>query len=96
MYESMQVKSQAVSEVLKSMAHPERLMVLCQLVENELCVQQLQANSSLSQSAFSQQLKVLRDHNLVSIRKQSQNVYYSLADDKIKLLIKTLYQTYCH
>ena len=43
-----------VAEILKTMAHPDRLLVLCQLVEGELSAGLLQESSSLSQSAFSQ------------------------------------------
>lgn len=84
-----------VASLLKTMAHQERLMVLCQLVDGELSVSELQNNSMLTQSAFSQQLKVLRDNQLVSIRKESQQVFYSLADPRIEALISSLHQIFC-
>ena len=93
--EELKEKATEVAEILKTMAHPERLMVLCQLVEGEVAVAQLQANTSLSQSAFSQQLSVLKQHNLVTVRKESQQVFYSLADERIKTLIATFYQVFC-
>ncbi len=93
--EKMHSSANDVSELLKTMAHPERLMVLCQLMQEEVGAGRLQENSSLSQSAFSQHLTVLRKHGLVKIRKESQQVFYSLADDRAAALIKSLHQIYC-
>lgn len=84
-----------VSELLKTMAHPERLLVLCQLMEGEIGAGALQESSALSQSAFSQHLSVLRKKNLVSIRKESQSVFYSLADPRISALITSLHTIFC-
>jgi len=84
-----------VAEILKTMAHSERLMVLCQLVDGEVGAGQLQENSTLSQSAFSQHLSVLKKNNLVKIRKESQSVFYSLADKRIESLIASFYTIFC-
>jgi len=64
--------------LLKALAHPERLMVLCQLVEAEKGVGELLAHSQLGQSASSQQLSVLRRQGLIRSRKISQQIYYAL------------------
>lgn len=93
---SMQNNAVEVSELLKTMAHPERLMVLCQLTQGELGAGKLQQNSSLSQSAFSQHLTVLRKHNLVKVRKESQQVFYSLSDERVSTLIHNLHSIYCN
>lgn len=92
-----QMKSNAVevSELLKIMAHPERLMVLCQLTKGEVGVRQLQQSSSLGQSAFSQHLTVLRKHELIKARKESQQVFYSLADSRVAQLIQSLQTVFC-
>lgn len=92
-----QIKERAgeVAELLKTMAHQDRLMVLCQLIEGEVGVAQLQENSALSQSAFSQQLSVLRKNGLVQVRKESQQVFYSLADPRVKELIGNLHSIFC-
>jgi len=94
--DEMKSKATEVAELLKTMAHPERLMVLCQLTEGEVGVTQLQAGSTLSQSAFSQQLSVLRKHGLVEVRKESQQVFYSLADPRAKALISSLNGIFCN
>lgn len=83
------------ADLLKVMAHPERLMVLCQLTQGEVGVGELQKHSFLSQSAFSQHLTVLRKHNLISARKSSQQVFYSLAEPRVESLIKALHGVFC-
>ncbi|MGL6056068.1 MAG: transcriptional regulator, partial [Vibrio metschnikovii] len=45
--DQMQVHIDEVTELLKIMAHPERMMVLCQLIEGEVAVAQLQQASLL-------------------------------------------------
>ena len=69
--------------LLKRLAHPARLRVLCRLVEGEAPVPELQALTGLSASALSQHLAVLRQAGVVNTRKDGINVYYSLRSDKI-------------
>lgn len=93
--EQIQSSAIEVSELLKIMAHPERLMVLCQLTQGEVGVAQLQQCSQLSQSAFSQHLSILRKQGLITARKASQQVFYSLADSRVKQLIYSLHTVFC-
>ncbi|CCN68645.1 ArsR/SmtB family transcription factor [Vibrio nigripulchritudo] len=93
--ERMKDNALEVAEILRILSHPERLLVLCQLMEGELGAGQLQNSSTLSQSAFSQHLTVLRKHNLVKVRKESQQVFYSLADERIAALIHNLHKVFC-
>ncbi len=92
---TMKKNAAEVSELLRIMAHPERLMVLCQLTKGEVGVGMLQQGSSLSQSAFSQHLTVLRKHGIIQARKESQQVFYSLADTRVTQLIQSLQTTFC-
>lgn len=92
---TMKQNAAEVSELLRIMAHPERLMVLCQLTKGEVGVGMLQQGSVLSQSAFSQHLTVLRKHGLIKARKESQQVFYSLADNRVTQLIQSLQTTFC-
>lgn len=92
----MNTRVEPVSGLLKAMAHPERLLVLCQLVDGEVGAGQLQSGSQLSQSAFSQHLAVLRKKNLVAVRKESQEVFYRLAEPRIVALIATLHELFCN
>ena len=83
------------SSLLKVMANQSRLMILCNLLEDEKSVQELQGHVGLSQSALSQQLAILRGQHLVKTRRVAQSVYYSLASPEAETLIGTLYQIYC-
>ncbi|GEA50359.1 transcriptional regulator [Vibrio inusitatus NBRC 102082] len=91
----IKAKADNVASVLKVLSHAERLMVVCQLIEGERGVSELQKGSLLNQSALSQHLKVLRDNELVHVRKESQKVFYSLKNKQVEQLIKSLYQIYC-
>lgn len=91
----MQTNAVEAADLLKVMAHPERLMVLCQLTQGEVGVGALQQGSNLSQSAFSQHLTVLRKHQLIEARKESQQVFYSLADPRVEALIQSLHSVFC-
>ncbi len=95
-FEKMQKSAEEATVFLKTMAHPERLMVLCQLVEGEVSVGDLLEKSTLGQSAFSQHLRVLRDQGLVVTRKDSQQVFYSIADERVKKLLEAMQETFCN
>ena len=69
--------------------------VLCLLSEGELGVSELREHTKLSQSAFSQHLGVLRKNELVKIRKESQQVFYSIADTRVSLLLSALQNAFC-
>ncbi len=92
----MRSNAEQVAELLKVMAHPQRLLVLCQLVNAEVGAGELQKHSNLSQSAFSQHLTVLRRHGLIKSRKEAQQVFYSLADPRASALIHKLYDIFCN
>ncbi|MBK9083195.1 MAG: helix-turn-helix transcriptional regulator [Rhizobiales bacterium] len=80
---------------LKAMANRHRLMVLCELHKGERSVTQLQQTLGLGQSALSQHLSRLRDEKIVATRRQSQTIYYTLADPNAARLIGLLYDAYC-
>lgn len=91
----MKKNAEDAAALLKQLAHPVRLSILCQLVEQEKTAGQLVEDSGLSQSACSQHLAKLREANLVSVRKASQVVFYHLADAKVVTILETLYKMYC-
>lgn len=81
--------------LLKALAHPARLLVLCQLVEGERAAGELQPLTGLSASALSQHLAVLRDMALVHTRREAQNIHYSLAEGPARNVLDVLYDAYC-
>ena len=83
------------SDLLKVMANPSRLMILCQLASGEKSVGELLEEVPLSQSALSQHLAVLRRERLVRTRRVAQAIYYSLTSEEVMAVMKTLYKLYC-
>ncbi|OUS32400.1 transcriptional regulator [Gammaproteobacteria bacterium 45_16_T64] len=81
--------------LLKAMSNEKRLMILCSLQEGEMSVSQLNEIVPLSQSALSQHLSSLRNANLVSIRRDSQTIYYRIQGDAATKVIMVLKNIYC-
>ena len=85
----------AAAALLKSLAHPARLLVLCRLVEGEASVSELQALGTLSMSALSQHLAVLRGAGLVRTRREAQTVFYALEDGPALGVLDALHAAFC-
>lgn len=93
---SFERKAGEVADVLRALGNGRRLMVLCKLVEHgERTVSDLVEDVGLSQSALSQHLAKMRDEGLVTFRRQSQTLWYRIADPRAEALLATLYQLYC-
>lgn len=93
---AMEAQADEASRLLKALANPQRLRVLCLLVGSELTVGQINERlPELSQSALSQHLARLREEGLVQTRRESQNVWYSLTGGPAQTIINTLYGIYC-
>ena len=69
-------------------------MILCQLVNRERSVGELERIVGLSQSALSQHLARLRRDRLVQTRRSAQTIFYSLAGDEATMVLDTLYRIY--
>lgn len=92
---NFQANIDVLANILKALAHPARLAILCQLVNGEKSVTDLHKSSDLSLSAFSQHLAVLRKKKLVVTRKQNQTIFYSLADKNSTEVLNVLHNLYC-
>ena len=93
--EELQVRALRATGLLKAMAHPIRLMVLCQLAEGEKSVGELERVGHVTQSALSQHLALLRSRKLVGSRRSGQTIFYSLAGGEAAALLAALYEIYC-
>ncbi len=93
--EDMAEHARAATDLLKALAHETRLMILCQLVEGEKSVSELERLMNLRQPSVSQQLARLRFDGLVSTRREGKTIYYSLASTQAKHVISLLYELYC-
>jgi len=88
-------KAARAADLLGSMAHPKRLLVLCNLLQGELSVSELARRVELSQSALSQHLAKMRALALVKTRREGQTIYYNLASVEVAAVLTTLYSLYC-
>ena len=88
-------KAAEAAGLLRSMANPHRLMILCRLGDKEISVGELREGTALSQSSLSQHLGVLRQEGLVQTRRQGQSIFYSIADPAAVRVITTLAAIYC-
>ena len=85
---------QAVA-ALKLLANQDRLMLLCQLSNGEMCVSELEAQLEIRQPTLSQQLGVLRNEGVVATRREGKNIYYRVADPALLQILALLYRLYC-
>jgi len=93
---TFETKASAVADLLKAIGNARRLMLLCKLLEHgEMTVGDLARDVALSQSACSQHLARMRDEGLVSFRRDSQTLWYRIADPRTEALMAALYQLYC-
>lgn len=93
--EALAEHADEASRLMRAMANPNRLMILCTLSGTELSVGELNNRVPLSQSALSQHLSVLRRDGLVQTRREQQSIYYSLMDGPVVQMIETLHNLYC-
>lgn len=91
----MKQQCETVSSVLKALAHPQRLLILCTLASGEKTVSEIEQACDASQSAVSQFLNRMRLEGLVNSEKRGTFVYYEIADPKLHELIQSLYKIYC-
>src|SRR6476619_5133099 len=92
----MEENAGEVAGMLRALANERRLMILCKLVEwGEANVNTLADTVGLSQSALSQHLAKMRAEGLVTFRRESQTLWYRIADPRIEELFATLHRLYC-
>jgi ArsR family transcriptional regulator len=85
-----------VADILRALANERRLMILCKLVEwGEVTVGSLAEAVGLSQSALSQHLAKMREEGIVTYRRESQTLWYRIADARTEALLGHLQQLYC-
>lgn len=76
-----------LASLYKMFGDGTRIRLLHALEQKEMCVCDLAVLLGVTKSAVSHQLKALRLANLVKFRREGQVVYYSLADQHVKLII---------
>ncbi len=84
------------SKLLKAIANPNRLMILCQLkILGERSVNQLLENLTISQPALSQHLAVMKEEKLIGSRKVGTSIFYSISDEIVSNVLEALDTRFC-
>jgi DNA-binding transcriptional ArsR family regulator len=91
----MAVHAESAAGLLRAMANPNRLQILCVLGEGEMSVGALNERIRLSQSALSQHLALLREDGLVATRREAQTIYYSVRPGPALDVIRVLHGHFC-
>lgn len=76
--------------VLKALAHPVRLDIVKKLLQGELCVCELCNDNEYSQANMSQHLKILRDSDVLSYKKNGNKVIYAIKHNEVKEIIMSV------
>ncbi len=93
--EMMERAADQASDLLKALSNRHRLLIICQLIDGERSVGELAELLGLRDSTVSQHLALLRKDGLVSARRDAQTIYYSIASEPARDILKTLYQAFC-
>ena len=93
--EKFQQNARRASRLIKSLSNEHRLQIVCLLVDGEISVGQLEGRLGISQSSLSRHLARLRRDALVSRRRRTQTIYYSLRGRQAITLIEVLHGLYC-
>ena len=93
--ETLRTQADEASAFMQACAHQSRLLLLCQLAQEEMNVGELEQRVGVHQPSLSQQLGVLRRQGLIVGRRSGQQVYYRVADPRALAMVKSLYEIFC-
>jgi DNA-binding transcriptional ArsR family regulator len=99
-FKNMNVKemipaSDKAAELLRSLSHPQRLLVLCALAGQEKSVAALREELDIGQVPMSQQLMRLRADGLVEARREGTTVHYRIARPEVLTVVQALHAAFC-
>lgn len=93
--QQLRANADAAGQLLKALANPDRLLLLCQLSQGERNVSELESLLGIQQPTLSQQLAVLRRDGLVETRREGKLIHYRISSPAALAVINTLYQLFC-
>ena len=89
----MKKNSAKIAQLLRLLGNEDRLIILVQLLTGEFCVSELEEVLDIHQPTLSQQLSVLRGANFVSTRREGKNIYYSVENQFLIAVIRSIFNT---
>jgi len=93
--DSMHEAAAEACRLMKALANPDRLMLLCQLSQGECSVGELEAALGILQPTLSQQLGVLREEEIVQTRREGKHIYYRVHSPQALAVLQVLYDQFC-
>ncbi|MFM8338504.1 MAG: metalloregulator ArsR/SmtB family transcription factor [Fluviibacter sp.] len=93
--EWMRHQAGQVVSLFKVLGNQDRLLLICQMLEGEYSVGELEEMLDIHQPTLSQQLGVLRNEGLVATRREGKFIYYSVAHPHVQTILETLHRLYC-
>jgi DNA-binding transcriptional ArsR family regulator len=91
----MHGRADEVSELLKLLGNPQRLLIACLLCEGEYAVSEIEEKLGIRQPTLSQQLGALREAGVIEGRREAKAVIYHLVDDRMRHLLDALHRIFC-
>lgn len=85
----------SVSDIFEALAHPTRRQILQDLKDGELAAGDIASRFSVSGPTISRHLGVLRSAGLVTERRDSNRILYSLVGDRLALSVGDFLSTVC-
>jgi DNA-binding transcriptional ArsR family regulator len=87
--------SQEAADLMRSLSHPQRLLVLCALGSEEKTVADLRRELAIEQVPMSQQLMRLRADGLVEARREGTTVFYRITRPEVLTVVEALHAAFC-
>lgn len=92
---AMKASADDACALLKGLANPHRLMIVCSLIDGEQSVGALAQRLGVRETLASQHLGLLRRDGVVSARRDGQTIFYSLRSGKARAMVETLSTLFC-
>jgi DNA-binding transcriptional ArsR family regulator len=87
-------RAEEISEILKLLGNPQRLLIACLLCEGEYAVSEIEEQLGIRQPTLSQQLGTLREAGVIEGRREAKAVIYHLVDAGIRQILDALHRIF--
>ncbi|MBS0334084.1 MAG: winged helix-turn-helix transcriptional regulator [Proteobacteria bacterium] len=91
----MKASADDATDLLKSLANPHRLMLVCSLIDGERSVGALAQALGVRETLASQHLGLLRRDGIVTTRRDGQTIFYGLRSGPARAVVETLADLFC-
>jgi len=93
--QEMPARADVVSNFLKGLANPHRLLILCELVNGEKSVTDLINATGIAQTSMSQHLNKLKEEGILSYRREHRLLFYKIEHPAVIEVMAVLYSHFC-